>query len=293
MRCCRRSTQSFGTLAPPPTDETVQVRRTFVTRSAAARRAAAKPWLHGRIRQIRTLSGRASTASALIAVGLAATTAGSGPADLDEAASARLKAAIVAAVQARVGPSARVSVADVAEVRLAAVPAALLATPDPSARLGAPARFVIADGVRRRTPVRIGEATATVVVVADAVRTTHPIQRGTRLGPADVTLAAADLAGRPMKRLPSLEDVVGARTAHDLSAAAIVMTGDLIAQPVVRTGDVVRARVHVGQVELTGQLVAAENGRRDAVIRVVNQESRHALRARVLGAGEVEVVDVR
>src|SRR6266545_7721109 len=52
-----------GNEAPPQTDECRCVRRTFVTRSAAACAAAAKPWLHGRIRQVRTHSGRASTAS--------------------------------------------------------------------------------------------------------------------------------------------------------------------------------------------------------------------------------------
>jgi hypothetical protein len=34
--------------APPQTDESSRARRTFVTRSAAARAAAAKPWLHGK-----------------------------------------------------------------------------------------------------------------------------------------------------------------------------------------------------------------------------------------------------
>ena len=52
-------------------------------------------------------------------------------------------------------------------------------------------------------------------------------------------------------------------------------------------------RVHVGDVELAGSGVAAESGVKDEVIRVVNQESRHAFRARVIGSGEVEVVDVR
>jgi flagella basal body P-ring formation protein FlgA len=49
----------------------------------------------------------------------------------------------------------------------------------------------------------------------------------------------------------------------------------------------------VGDVELLGSGVAAENGLKDEVIRVINQESHHAFRARVVGSGEVEVVDVR
>ncbi len=51
--------------------------------------------------------------------------------------------------------------------------------------------------------------------------------------------------------------------------------------------------MRVGGVELAGSLVAAGNGAADDVIRVVNKDSRRAMRARVVRSGEVEVIDVR
>jgi len=80
---------------------------------------------------------------------------------------------------------------------------------------------------------------------------------------------------------------------HDLVQGALITRSDIVLEPLVKAGDVVRARLHVGGVELAGSGVAAESGVKDAVIRVINQESRHAFRARVIGSGEVEVVDVR
>jgi flagella basal body P-ring formation protein FlgA len=108
-----------------------------------------------------------------------------------------------------------------------------------------------------------------------------------------VTVVAADLRGRPLRRLPSLEEVIGARARHDIGSDAVVTHADVAAEPLVRAGDIVRARARVGLVEVTGSMVAAESGVRNDLIRVVNPASRHAALARVVGAGEVEVEDVR
>jgi flagella basal body P-ring formation protein FlgA len=95
-----------------------------------------------------------------------------------------------------------------------------------------------------------------------------------------------------MRPLLSLDDARGARTTHDLVEGALVTRADIVPEPVVKSGDPVRAHVHAGAVELTGIAVAAENGLKDDIIRVINQESHHVFRARVVGSGEVEVVDV-
>jgi flagella basal body P-ring formation protein FlgA len=73
----------------------------------------------------------------------------------------------------------------------------------------------------------------------------------------------------------------------------IVTHSDIAASPLIRPGDVVRATARVGTVEVAAQLVAAESGRKNDVIRVVNQDTRFSARARVIEKGEVEVLNVR
>ncbi len=200
--------------------------------------------------------------------------------------------AIEKAVHARIGQTITVSVSNVSGIRLARAPVVFVAVPDPSARIGAPVRFVLADGASGgRT--RVGEATATIHVSAPAVRARRAIARGTRLEADDVALLETDLIGRMLRPLLSLEEALGARATHDLVEDALLTRVDIVAEPVIRAGEIVRAHVHVADVELVGSVVAAENGMKNDVIRVVNQESRHAFRARILGSGEVEVVNVR
>jgi flagella basal body P-ring formation protein FlgA len=213
-----------------------------------------------------------------------------GPTAVDEPSA--LANAIEAAVRARVGGTSVVSVTNITGVRLVRESSSLVAVPDPSGRIGSRVRFVLATGdFGART--RIGEATAVVQVSAPAVRTRKAIARGDRLEGDAIAVVATDLNGYAMRPLLSLEDARGARTTHDLAEGALVSRSDIVQEPVVKSGDVVRARVHVGDVELVGSGVAAENGMKDEVIRVINQESHHAFRARVVGSGEVEVIDVR
>jgi flagella basal body P-ring formation protein FlgA len=205
--------------------------------------------------------------------------------------SAVLSNAIEAAVRARVGTASVVSIKTITGVRLVRESASLVAVPEPSARIGSPVRFVIADGeFGART--RLGEATAVVQVSAPAVRTRKAVARGDRLDAEALAVVATDLNGYAMRPLLSLDDARGARTTHDLVEGALVTRADIVPEPIVKAGDPVRAHVHVGGVELTGGGVAAENGLKDDIIRVINQESHHAFRARVVGSGEVEVVDV-
>jgi flagella basal body P-ring formation protein FlgA len=173
-------------------------------------------------------------------------------------------------------------------VRLETEPATLVAVLDPSIRIGEPTRIVLTEGGRR-----VGEATVTVTVMAQVVKAIRPIPRGSRIQAADVAVIAADLRGRPLRRLPSLEEVTGARARLDIGADTVVTHAAIAAEPLVRAGDIVRARARIGLVDITGNMVAAESGVRNDVIRVVNPESRHAARARVVGHGEVEVQDVR
>jgi flagella basal body P-ring formation protein FlgA len=202
-----------------------------------------------------------------------------------------IRAAIEHAVQARVGSGATVAVSAISGIRVAAGTGAIVAQPESAARIGEPVRFLLSTEAGSG-PARIGEATAVVTVVADAVRTRRDVSRGARLEAGDLEVRSSDLRGRPFGRLPSLDEIVGARVKRDIGADAIVTAADVAAEALVHAGDVVRAHIKVGQVEIVGQMVAVENGGRDAVIRVINQETRHATRARIIGRAEVEVVNV-
>jgi flagella basal body P-ring formation protein FlgA len=206
--------------------------------------------------------------------------------------SATLTSAIEAAVRARIGSASVVSVTDITGVRMVRASASVIAVPDSSARIGTPVRFVLATG-DSGARTRIGEATATVQASAPAVRTRKPIARGGRLDAEALAVVATDLNGQSIRPLLSLDEVRGARAIHDLADGALVTRRDIVPEPVVKSGDIVRAHIHAGDVELVGSGVAAENGAKNEVIRVINQESHHAFRARVVGSGEVEVVDVR
>jgi flagella basal body P-ring formation protein FlgA len=214
------------------------------------------------------------------------------PADAGVSSPEAITRAIEKAVHARIGPATTVFVSNVSGVRLARASSAFIAVPDPAARIGAPVRFVLADGASRGRP-RLGEVTATIQVSAPAVRARRAIARGTRLDAEDVALLETDLIGRLLRPLPSLEAALGARATHDIAEDALLTHIDIVAGPTIKAGEIVRAHVHVGDVELVGSGVAAENGMKNEVIRVVNPESRHIFRARILESGEVEVVNVR
>lgn len=202
-------------------------------------------------------------------------------------------AAIERAVHARVGRDARVEVSDVAVRPALLESATLAATPDPAARVGGPVRFVLTAAAPGRPRARVGEATASIRVTAPAVRVTRPVARGALLESGDVQAVSDDLTGRPFRALPGMGEVVGSRARRDLETGVLVMRADIAAEPLIRAGQVVRALVHVADVEVVGQLVAVDKGMvKGDLIRVVNPDTHHALRARVIGNGEVEVVNV-
>jgi flagella basal body P-ring formation protein FlgA len=203
-----------------------------------------------------------------------------------------ITAAIEQAIRARMGAHVTVRVTELTGVRLSAEAAGLVAMAPPTAKIGAPIRFMLSErlGAAR---ARTGEVTATFTVVADAVRTVKDVTRGAKVDAGDVVVQASDLAGQPLAPLPSLEDAIGARARRDIGIDVVVTRADIAAEPLVRAGDIVRAHVRVGAAEVTGQLVAAEPGARDEVIRVVNPETRHTTRARIVASGEVEVMNVR
>jgi flagella basal body P-ring formation protein FlgA len=84
--------------------------------------------------------------------------------------------------------------------------------------------------------------------------------------------------------------VVGSKTLRDLPPGVCIVRGAIAARPDVRTGQDVTAISAIDGVVVSAQLVAAESGDAGSVIRVVNQQSRRSLKARIVSPGTVEIL---
>ncbi|HVC21279.1 MAG TPA: flagellar basal body P-ring formation chaperone FlgA [Vicinamibacterales bacterium] len=243
-----------------------------------------------------TISRRSARALAAVLAGawLAAGTAGvarpaiapAAPAD----SHAAVRAAIVAAIRARVGGAA-----DVRLDRLAAQTTTtdgLIAVPEPGARMGRLTRFVLEVPGTGRWQMRrqVGDAAAVIHVFVPHVVVARPVPGGTTLSQADLRVSTGEIVDVPLGPLPSLSDVVGARAVQNLRTGEPV-TGMLVAvPPLVRSGDSVLVHVTFPGGEVTGRATAAENGVRGQIIRLVNPTSGRGLQGRVVGPDEVEVI---
>jgi flagella basal body P-ring formation protein FlgA len=224
------------------------------------------------------------------ALALSWTLAVSGPAaaaasTLDAAASA----AIAAAVRARLGESAEVTVESVS--RIAAPTAALVdAVLDPAAAIGVPSRVVF----RRRQagserPVPVGGATVVLRVAVDHVHAARAIARGHTIGDGDVVTARHDLPRGALRPFPGLAEIVDGVATRDLKDGACVVAAAVAAQPVVRPGATVTGLLRIDGVEVRAVLVAMDSGKVGGRIRVMNPDSRRTFRARILTRDLVEI----
>jgi flagella basal body P-ring formation protein FlgA len=203
-----------------------------------------------------------------------------------------VKAAIRSAIEKRMERPFEVTLEDFTCALTSDAPQALAAKPDPSARTGQAVRFVIttAGAGVRGYPVELGRAAAIVHVSGDHVRTRRSMPAGGTLTADDLEVAHGLLDGLPLRRLPILSDLLGARLLRGLAAGGPVAADAVAIAPIVHVGDDVRLTVHLGDVEATVTGVAAQTASRGQIIRVVNASSRRALRARVTAPGEGEVV---
>jgi flagella basal body P-ring formation protein FlgA len=217
---------------------------------------------------------------------LALPTLSASAAQVAPVASDSIAEAIALAVADRMGSDARVSVVmPRQQPRATRVDGKMVASPEPGARTGAPARFtLLADGVR------IGSAVATVHVTAGHVRATRALPRNHTLIAEDVEAVDGLLADQPLRRVPGRGDVVGARVRRDVAKGEAI-TATVIDLPMaIKSGDVVSAVVRVGSIEAEGRAVASGSGSIGDVIRVVPPGTRRPLKARITGAGKVEII---
>ena len=127
-------------------------------------------------------------------------------------------------------------------------------------------------------------------VSAEHLRAARPLAAGTVLGPQDVTVAHGDVGRVLLRPLPGLDEITGARALRTLSEGDVVSKLAVAVRPLVQSGDVVVVRVVAGSVQVEGTGVAAQSGSAGEIVRVVNPSTRRALQARVVGRGQVEVI---
>jgi flagella basal body P-ring formation protein FlgA len=212
--------------------------------------------------------------------------AGAG-APIDPAFEARVREAILAAVEARIGrPGATL---DALAITATPIEGAIEATPAPDARIERPSLFSLTVATPQG-PRRVGSAMATVSVIAEVVRARTTLARGAVVTPADVETWLGPIGRASLKRLPQPAEVEGAQAARAIEPGTVLTSDVLTVPPSVRSGQQVRLRAVVDGIVAHGVAIATENGRLGAVVRVVNPDSKRTIVGRVVGRGEVEVI---
>src|SRR5262249_25652696 len=139
-------------------------------------------------------------------------------------------------------------------------------------------------------PVRIGYARARVRIAVPHAVARRAALRGSVLQDDDVEARDGEVANVPLRRLPTVREIVSGRALRNLNEGDVVSSAAVTVAPAVRSGQEVRASVMAGGAEVTASLTAAQDGEPGAIIRVVNRDSRRQLKARVVSQGVVEVI---
>jgi flagella basal body P-ring formation protein FlgA len=210
---------------------------------------------------------------------------GAGARAQNAAAADPLHRALVSAVMERMGPGAEVVIGAITPswdgpfTRVAI---------DPSARIGGPVAMTIFTG-----PSASVRVSADVKVVVDYVVAGRPVAGGQVLAAADVKAVRGFVAQVPFRRLPTLDQVIGARGLRPLAPGEVIQPGFVAAIPLVRAGQTVTARARIGSVEASLTFIAVDGGASGDIIRIVNPDTKRTLRARIVSTGLVEVINVQ
>jgi flagella basal body P-ring formation protein FlgA len=203
----------------------------------------------------------------------------------------RVRDAIAEAVRARMGASADVTIEQLTihtTIDTASASGAMMAVPEPGSRLDRTMRFTLkpVGGTR----ARFGSASARVRVSVEHAHPVRNLDRGVELADGDLVAARHDVSTGILRALPTLAAASHARTVRPLLQDACIPASAIAALPAVRGGHDVVAIARIGDVEARATVTAAENGDAGSVIRVVNRQSRRALKARVVSSGLVEII---
>lgn len=219
---------------------------------------------------------------------LAAVTAAAQP--LPAGVEQQVAAALGAEVRSRLGVEASVTVEWVHLSLREGVSGTLAILPAPQAQLGVPLAFVVIGTGAKGRPVQVGRGTAQVTVRVAHAQAARLLTRGTVLAASDLVEVVGDPGQVPLRRLPTVRDLVGGTLRRDMAAGGVVTHQTATLRPAVRVGETVQAVASVGAVQVTAELTVMDNGAEGAIVRVVNRDSHRELRARVVRAGVVEVM---
>jgi len=212
-----------------------------------------------------------------------------GPASAGAPEDVAVRDAIIRAVQARLGADALVTVSDARLVPAsAALPTGIEAVPDPGSRTGGWMRFTLKASDGGGLGRRVARVEAVVRVAAPHLVAGRDLARGTLLASADVRVVTGDVGRVALRRLPAA--VEGARLRRDVRSGERLRAPMLGLPLLVRSGDEVTTLVRLGGLQASGRAVAVQSGGMGAVVRLVTKEGRRALRGRVVGLQEVEVL---
>jgi len=206
------------------------------------------------------------------------------PAAAETTLEERVSAAVVAAVRQKMGADAEVIV-ETLEIFSAGDVSTIDAVPDPNARLGGVLRFALTAQGRRA-----GHADARLHVVALHARAARFMARGATLGDSDIVDRRDEIVEGPLRLPLSASAVSGCRVLRDIQAGAPITAASVMAKLAVRTGQTVTAVSRAFGIEVSASMVAADSGNPGSVIRVVNRDTRRALRARIISTGIVEII---
>lgn len=135
---------------------------------------------------------------------------------------------------------------------------------------------------------------ATVEVRVPAVVARGGLNRGTIVGPEQVSVVEYDLSRLPDGALRDPAQAWGRQAVRAIPAGTPLRQSDLVRPAVVRRGDRVTLTLDAGGLTLTAQGRALEDGAAGEVIRVENLQSNRPVQGIVRGAGDVLVpLDVR
>jgi flagella basal body P-ring formation protein FlgA len=206
------------------------------------------------------------------------------PAAAETTLEERVSAAVVAAVRQKMGADADVIV-ETLDIASAGDASTIDAVPEPNARLGGVVRFALTAQGRR-----IGHADARLHVMAVHARAVRFMPRGATLGDSDIVDRRDEISEGPLRARLTTSGVSGCRVLRDIQAGAAITAASVMAKLAVRTGQTVTAVSRGAGIEVSASMVAADSGNPGSIIRVVNRDTRRALRARIISTEIVEII---
>ncbi len=200
---------------------------------------------------------------------------------------AEIRAAMIAAVRQRLAGGAEVTVEHLQVRGDFAGLVGVVATVDAAAKLGTRMRFALKASRGRSRGSRVGEADAVIRARLTLNEVVTPLRRGDVIAASQIRKVTTWADGLRLR--PSPVTVVGARAVRPLVPGDFVLASDVVAMPTIKNGSSVRLVVAVGDLEVSLEGVAAQDGNVGEDIQVVNPSSGRTIRGRVMGPQRVEV----